>query len=191
VKPEPGGLPEWPDTTALPAVRPHRGSAEPGPNQRIAAAHAENSAGFRPVFAHKWFAAVKGRLPSISLRKHRFYEILIMKLQGGNQSMKLATQILARTLAVASGLVLASGAFADRSSYKCGMQAMVHKGDSTAQVRARCGEPEFRDAQILGSGAEERVESWTYKDYNKRGWMTELRFRNGKLVAVESLGKVR
>ena len=105
--------------------------------------------------------------------------------------MKLATQSLVGTIAVASGLLLANAAYADRSAYKCGNQAIVHKGDSSAKVRAQCGEPEYRDSQVLGTGAEERVEAWTYEDYNSRGWMTELRFRNGKLVSVESLGKVR
>jgi hypothetical protein len=76
------------------------------------------------------------------------------------------------------------------NQFRCGRAEIVHVGDSTAKVRAQCGPPEYRDRQVLGGGAEHRVEVWVYRDYHARKWMTELRFRNGRLHEIESLGKV-
>ena len=76
------------------------------------------------------------------------------------------------------------------SQFKCSRTEIVHVGDSTGKVRAKCGPPVYRDQQVLGGGADFRIETWVYRDYHARKWMTELRFRNGKLYDVESLGKV-
>jgi len=76
------------------------------------------------------------------------------------------------------------------SMFRCSRTEIVHVGDSTGKVRAQCGPPEYRDQQVLGGGAESRIEVWGYRDYHARKWMTELRFRNGRLSQIESLGKV-
>lgn len=76
------------------------------------------------------------------------------------------------------------------SQFKCSRTEIVHVGDPTAKVRAQCGPPEYRDQQVLGGGSDIRIEIWVYRDYHARKWMTELRFRNGRLYEIESLGKV-
>lgn len=98
--------------------------------------------------------------------------------------------IKSAVLAVMATSVVWSGGAAAQSSYKCNSRNIIQVGESISQVRARCGSPEFKDDQT-GQGSENRVEVWTYNDYNKRGWMTELRFFNGTLTEVRSLGKVR
>lgn len=95
-----------------------------------------------------------------------------------------------RDVLLTSVLVVAFTPALGSSIYKCKRTEIVHVGDSTGVVSAKCGPPEYRDAQILGSGAEKRIDVWGYRDYSSRKWMTELRFRNGKLEQIESIGKV-
>lgn len=76
------------------------------------------------------------------------------------------------------------------NEFKCSRTQVVYVGDSIGKVRAKCGPPEYRDEQVLGSGADYRIEAWGYRDYHASKWMTELRFRNGALYEIRSLGKV-
>ncbi len=88
------------------------------------------------------------------------------------------------------GFVFSAPAVAE-SIFKCGRNKIVEKGDSTGVVRSICGAPEYRDSQLLGGGAEIRIEAWGYRNFPDRKWMTELRFKNGKLSEIEGLGRVR
>lgn len=82
---------------------------------------------------------------------------------------------------------------------RCGSQ-LVTLGDYKLQVLSKCGEPmfvdsriEFRVVRLYGSGLEfERyvpvtIEEWTY-NFGPNRFVRLLRFENGRLVSVESLG---
>ena len=97
---------------------------------------------------------------------------------------------VARLAGVLIVLIVAVTPAFGSSQFRCSRAEIVHVGDSTAKVRAQCGPPEYRDQQVLGAGAEIRIKAWVYRDYHARKWMTELRFRNGRLHEIESLGKV-
>ena len=105
-----------------------------------------------------------------------------MKTRIGGRIFRLAGTLTA--------LIVAFTPAFGATQFKCSRTEIVHVGDSTAKVRAQCGPPEYRDEQVLGGGADVRIEAWVYRDYHARKWMTELRFRNGKLYEIESLGKV-
>jgi len=85
---------------------------------------------------------------------------------------------------------------------RCG-SLLVNIGDYKLEVLRKCGEPLFTDSRIeyrairlYGSGLElERVvpviiDEWTY-DFGPNRFVRLLRFENGRLVDVESLGYSR
>ncbi|HYE35800.1 DUF2845 domain-containing protein [Methylocaldum sp.] len=82
---------------------------------------------------------------------------------------------------------------------RCGSR-LVTLGDYKLQVLSKCGEPiftdsriEFRVVRLYGSGLEfERyvpvtIDEWTY-NFGPNRFVQLLRFENGRLVDVESLG---
>jgi hypothetical protein len=95
----------------------------------------------------------------------------------------------ATPLALAA-LLIASPAAGD-SMFKCTRSKIIHIGDSTGIVRTKCGKPKYRDVQVLGGGADNRIEIWGYGHFTDSRWLYELRFKNGVLSDIRSLGWAR
>ena len=106
---------------------------------------------------------------------------------------------MARLLAtLAASLFLASPAFA----FYCGTK-LIHEGDSIGSVRAKCGEPEevqvrhvlrrpvyWHHGTPIFAGndlTEVPVETWIY-NFGPNKLMRRLRFEDGELVDIETLG---
>lgn len=73
---------------------------------------------------------------------------------------------------------------------RCGSR-LVALGDDRAQVRAVCGEPALMDPWDAGvshvPGRPQVIEEWTY-DFGSRELLRVLRFRNGRLRAIDAAG---
>ncbi|MBP1149950.1 MULTISPECIES: DUF2845 domain-containing protein [Methylocaldum] len=82
---------------------------------------------------------------------------------------------------------------------RCG-SLLVDTGDYKLEVLRKCGEPVFTDSRIelryvklYGSGLElgqyvpVMIDEWTY-DFGPNRFVQLLRFENGRLVDIESLG---
>ena len=108
-----------------------------------------------------------------------------------------------RSIVTAAAAALAMfAATASADSFRCGTR-LVTDGDTAAKVEALCGEPtELRRSAILRRPVvwihgrpyylsedlvEVRVETWTY-NLGPHKLMRELRFEDGVLVEVRTLG---
>jgi hypothetical protein len=102
--------------------------------------------------------------------------------------------------ALASLLLLTS---LPAAAFHCG-QRLVHEGDSSYDVRRKCGDPDDVETRSIlrqpitwyhgrpmlaapGSLVEVRVEIWTY-NFGPHKLMRRLRFDDGELVEIETLG---
>ena len=99
-----------------------------------------------------------------------------------DKCMKSCIVILTTMLTVAVSTQAAAG-------FKCGFNSIVDNGDSKAKVIVTCGKPAYKDT-VVGQGSEIIRETWTYRDYTDRHWMTSLHFTGGVLDRIESLGRV-
>ncbi|HSC08347.1 MAG TPA: DUF2845 domain-containing protein [Steroidobacteraceae bacterium] len=89
------------------------------------------------------------------------------------------------------------------AAFHCGVK-LVHEGDSRYDVRAKCGEPADIETRAIlrqpivwhhgrpvlaapGSLVEVTVELWTY-NFGPHKLMRRLRFEDGELVEIETLG---
>jgi hypothetical protein len=115
----------------------------------------------------------------------------------------------ARTLALIACLPLSAGA----QTLRCG-ETLITEGITQAEVAARCGQPTLIDHQtvysegaavlpggpppgigvglslpgvVRRSGSESPVEMWTY-NFGPDRLMQRIRFENGVVVRIESLG---
>jgi hypothetical protein len=115
----------------------------------------------------------------------------------------------ARTLALIASFPLSAGA----QTLRCG-ETLISEGITQAEVAARCGQPTLIDHQTIysegaaalpggpppgdwvglslpgvvrRSGSEIPVEVWTY-NFGPDRFMQRIRFENGVVVKVESLG---
>ena len=75
-------------------------------------------------------------------------------------------------------------------SRRCSPGDLARAGETTAEIFARCGEPDYRyDLSPPGpgfgyAGAHQQRERWTY-DFGPRAHPRELEFRNGRLQRIE------
>lgn len=82
---------------------------------------------------------------------------------------------------------------------RCG-SLLVNTGDYKFEVLRKCGEPVFTDSRIelrvvrlygpgleLGQYVPVMIDEWTY-DFGPNRFVQLLRFENGRLVDIESLG---
>ena len=81
--------------------------------------------------------------------------------------------------------------FAAESTLRC-EKGIVSNGDEKTEVRQKCGKPTDTDKSTVpksrsGTGKAIKVEEWTY-NFGPKKFMKRLRFENGKLSDVESLG---
>jgi hypothetical protein len=89
------------------------------------------------------------------------------------------------------------------AAFHCGTR-LVHEGDSSYDVRRKCGEPDNIETRTIlrqpitwyygrpmlaapGSLMEVTVEVWTY-NFGPHKLMRRLRFDDGELVEIETLG---
>ena len=96
-----------------------------------------------------------------------------------------------QTLAVGVALGLCITAISGQADagFRCSRTKIAERGDSTAVVLAKCGEPESKEV-TSGGGAEDRRESWTYRDFHDSSWIFILHFRAGRLVEFENAGRL-
>ena len=76
-------------------------------------------------------------------------------------------------------------------AFFCGNK-LVSEGDTTAEVYLKCGEPFWKEEHIekeLSGGRKVYIviEEWTY-NFGPHKWLYHLRFENGVLKKIETLG---
>ena len=82
-------------------------------------------------------------------------------------------------------------AFAAESTLRC-EKGIVSNGDEKIEAKQKCGKPSSMEKSTIpksrsGTGKAIKVEEWTY-NFGPKKFMKRLRFENGKLRDVESLG---
>lgn len=103
-----------------------------------------------------------------------------------------------RLRAAAFGLMLLLGAL-PAHAMRCG-NLLVMEGDHMFAVLQKCGPPQYRDERVeyrgirlKGTGLEQdqfeavKVEEWLY-NFGPHLFMQQLRFENGRLIQIKSLG---
>ncbi len=88
-------------------------------------------------------------------------------------------------------LACPSGSFAAESMLRC-EKGIVSNGDEKIEARQKCGTPTSTEKSTIPksrsrTGRAIKVEEWTY-NFGPKKFMKRLRFENGKLRDVESLG---
>lgn len=81
--------------------------------------------------------------------------------------------------------------FGAESTLRC-EKGIVSNGDEKTEVRQKCGKPTGTDKSTIPksrsrTGKAIKVEEWTY-NFGPKKFMKRLRFENGNLRDVESLG---
>jgi hypothetical protein len=89
-----------------------------------------------------------------------------------------------RFLLVCSFLAFAPAAAAD--SMRCG-DRLVRTGAFAGDVLAACGEPNYSDRAFVPPDYIDEEEQWHY-DFGPQRFVQALRFRRGRLIAIESGG---
>ncbi len=99
-------------------------------------------------------------------------------------------------------LLAATGTAAQAQALRCGTK-LVTEGDTRGEVTAKCGDPaevdhssvwvtpttwiHGRPVQLSGNMIEVPVELWLY-NLGPNKLMRRIRFENGRVVAIETLG---
>ena len=82
--------------------------------------------------------------------------------------------------------------FASSTTVRCG-KGFVSVGDTKAEATQKCGKPESKDKSTIPksrshTGKAIKVEEWTY-NFGADRFMKRLRFEDGRLRGIESLGR--
>lgn len=106
--------------------------------------------------------------------------------------MKKKRMLLFNTGLFLCVLVCPASSLASSSTVRCG-KGFVSAGDTKAEAKQKCGKPASTDKSTIPksrshTGKSIKVEEWTY-NFGADRFMKRLRFEDGKLKSIESLGR--
>jgi hypothetical protein len=87
---------------------------------------------------------------------------------------------IAGSIALAASIAIPGAA---NAGFKCGFNKIASQGDTTAQVRMKCGSP-ISEEILTNSLGLEVGQRWVYRDPADKRWIKILEFRGGKLQSV-------